>query len=107
MPILKKDQDCNAIVTALDGSQVEISASQLWDQGLARWQGWRCSAGHDMVYIDHDFTVYSGHCHNDCLGNLFDPAFRLLSDYTVCRREVCTPCTGDLYAAKYNPTVDQ
>lgn len=107
MPILKKTSECNAVVTSRDGQTVEISATDLWDLGLAHWAGWKCAAGRDMIFVDHDFTVYSGHCRNDCLGSIFDPEFRLFAGYTTCHRAQCTPCASDLYADKHDPTVDR
>lgn len=106
MTILTKDNECNAVVTAADGTQVEISASRLYDLGLAHWQGWQCGAGQTMLFIDHDFTVYGGQCRNDCLGNLFNSNFAIFHKPTTCRRVECTPCESDLYIHKQKPPFD-
>jgi|688.fasta_scaffold00284_6 hypothetical protein len=107
MIALIKDQNCNAVVTTADGQEVAVNASRLYDLGLARWKDWQCSAGKDMIFVDHDFTVYSGQCRNDCLGNLFDQDFKLFDDFSVCKRDECTPCETDLFTKKQHPGFDQ
>jgi hypothetical protein len=100
-----KDPDCNAVITAADGQETAIRAYRLYDSNLAKWQGWNCAAGKDMIFVDHDFTVYGGQCRNDCLGNLFDKEFKLLTKSTICRRETCTPCEADLLVKKQQNAV--
>jgi hypothetical protein len=95
------DQDCNAVVTTRDGKSTQIKASRLWDNGLAGFQGWHCSAGLNYVFVDHDLEVYGGQCRESPLGNLLDPGFALNRHPIRCTRKVCTPCESDLYAAKW------
>jgi hypothetical protein len=98
--VLTEDIHCNAIVELQDGSEIKISANQLYDNNLHHWKGWHCNAGVTSIYIDVDFSVYSGTCKNDELGNLFDENFSFLNDYTICKKERCTACASDLYAGK-------
>lgn len=100
-----RDTDCNSVIKTQDGQELEIRAHRLYDLGLAHWQGWQCSAGKDMIFVDHDFTVYSGQCRNDCLGNLFDEHFKLFTEPTICKRTECTPCESDLLVKKQQRTI--
>jgi hypothetical protein len=100
-----KDLDCNAVITTADGQEMPIRAYRLFDAGLAKWKGWECHAGKDMIFVDHDFTVFGGQCRNDYLGNLFDANFKLLSDPTICKRQECTPCEADLLVKKQQQAV--
>jgi hypothetical protein len=97
---ITRDENCNAIVTLKDGSTINIFANQLYDKNLHNWKGWKCHAGMDGVFIDNDFTVYSGQCKNDCLGNLLADDFNFLKSATICNRDACTSCTTDLYKTK-------
>ena len=97
---LTEDIHCSAIVELKDGSEVNISANQLYDKDLHHWKGWLCNAGVTSIYIDNDFSVYAGTCKNDNLGNLFDENFKFLTEYTICRKESCTACASDLYTEK-------
>ena len=72
MTILTKDHHCNAIVTLNDGTEIEIFANQLLDKNLHYWKGWYCNAGVDRIVINDDFSVHSGRCLNDYLGNLLN-----------------------------------
>jgi hypothetical protein len=100
MTILVKDEHCNAVVTLLDGTQIEVFANQLLDKNLHQWKGWYCNAGVDRIVINDDFTVHSGRCLNDFMGNLLDEDFKLFDKPTICKQEECSLCHGDLYVAK-------
>jgi hypothetical protein len=100
---LHPDQDCNAIVTTRDGASVAIKSSRLWEQDLAHFENWFCSAGMTYVFIDHDLNVYGGQCRQAPLGNLMHDDFKLNRCPVRCEREVCTPCESDLYTAKWRP----
>jgi hypothetical protein len=98
--ILTQDKNCNVEVELQDGNKINVFANQLFDKELHHWKGWECNAGMDGIYIFDDFTVYSGNCKNDLLGNLFDDNFKLFNKPTICKRETCTSCTSDLYMTK-------
>jgi hypothetical protein len=100
MTTLTKDDHCNSIVTFADGSEIEIFANQLLDKKLHYWEGWLCNAGSDRIVINDDFSVHSGRCLNDYLGNLLDDDFKLFDQPTVCRQTECSLCHGDLYVEK-------
>lgn len=95
------DTDCNASITAQDGSSVDVKSSRLWDLGLAQFQDWHCSAGMTTIFVDHDLEVYGGQCRQVPLGNLHHSDFALNRSPTRCTRTVCTPCESDLYTAKW------
>lgn len=99
--ILKKDQNCNAIVHLQNGDTIEIATDKLYDNNLHHWQGWYCNVGVDSIFIDDDFTVYAGNCRNDVLGNLFDNSFAFFETPNKCKKETCTSCTTDLYSTKF------
>ena len=105
MIVLTPDSHYNSEVMLRDGSTIKISANQLFDKNLHHWQGWLCDAGVNSVMIDWDFTVYSGQCRNDCLGNLMSDDFEFLKSPTICKRQNCTSCASDLYSNKRDPTI--
>lgn len=100
MITLNKDQHCNAIVTLLDGTEIEVFANQLLDKDLHYWENWQCNAGVDRIVINDDFTVHSGRCLNDFMGNLMDDDFKLFESPVICKRVSCSLCHGDLYVEK-------
>jgi len=89
----------NCQITTEDGHQHLVYANWLHNEGLNTWQGYRCDAGHTRFSIDKNFDIWSGECRHDRLGNVLDN-WDLKTD-TVCRRERCTGCTGDLLTKKY------
>lgn len=99
--IIPSDQDCNAIVTTLNGDAVNTKASRIWDGDLARFENWFCSAGMTSIFVDHDLQVYGGQCRQVPLGSLGDHHFVLNRRPTRCGREICTPCESDIYTAKW------
>lgn len=99
--IIPSDPDCNATVTALNGDTVNTKASRIWDNGLAQFRGWYCSAGMTSIFVDHDLEVYGGQCRQVPLGNLTNEDFCLSKRPTRCQRAICTPCESDLYTAKW------
>jgi hypothetical protein len=99
MTTLVTNENCNAIVTTTTGDSVAIFADQLIEAKLNFFYGWSCNAGSERIYIEKDFTVYSGECKNNKLGNLFDENFKILDKPVVCMQSSCT-CTGDIYTTK-------
>jgi hypothetical protein len=99
MTTLVTNENCNAIVTTSTGDSVAIFADQLIDKRLNFFNGWSCNAGSERIYIEKDFTVFSGQCKNNMLGNLFDENFKILNHPVICKQNSCT-CTGDIYTTK-------
>jgi MoaA/NifB/PqqE/SkfB family radical SAM enzyme len=67
---------------------------------LASTYGRPCSAGKDMILVEHDGTVKP--CADCCgpnhkLGNIFDPKFRLNKDYIRCPTNTCGGHYGMLH----------
>jgi hypothetical protein len=95
-----KHENYNCRITDDQGQEHLVYANWMHNEGLDRWLGYRCDAGHTRFYIDKNFDVWSGMCKNDYLGNLFKEWFSK-SD-TVCKRLTCAGCTNDLLTKKYN-----
>jgi len=96
---ITKDINCNAILELANGETIEIFADNLVQKNLNHFKGWQCNAGVERIYIESDFTVYSGQCKNNILGNLFDENFSLIEDYVLCEQNSCD-CAGDIYTTK-------
>ena len=92
-----ENYNCN--ITLDSGDEYKVYANWIHNQGLDRWQGWHCDAGHTRFYIDKNFDIWSGECKNDYLGNATSN-WNLKTD-TICNRVTCTGCTDDLLTHKY------
>lgn len=98
-----KHENYNCKATDETGAQHLVYANWIYNQGMATWHGYQCSAGETRFYIDKNFDIWSGECKNDKLGNV-------LEDWTpkkdtVCKRETCTGCTDDLITFKKDSNV--
>ena len=89
----------NCEIELSDGSTYKVNANWLHNNNLDHWQGWECDAGYHMIEIDKDFNVYSAHCQNEKLGNVFDEWY-IFDKPSTCLRARCTGCTEDLLIAK-------
>ncbi len=89
--------NCN--VTLASGEQYNVYANWLHNNGLDHWKGWRCAAGNTRFYIDGNFEIWSGECHNDLLGNVLE-TWETKAD-SICARDTCGACTDDLITSKH------
>jgi hypothetical protein len=89
----------NCTIKLSTGETYSVGANWIHNQQLDFWKGWECDAGHTRIHIDSDFTVLSGECSNDNLGNLLT-GWQLFSGPSICKRERCTGCTDDLLIFK-------
>ena len=89
----------NCSIKLSNGETYNVSANWIHNQQLDFWEGWECAAGHDRLHIDSDFTVLSGECFNDNLGNLLT-GWKLFDRSTICKKKRCTGCTDDLLIFK-------
>ena len=89
----------NCIATDESGSEYFIDANWIHNNNLDQWKDWKCSAGHDRIFIAADGSVYSGECSNNLLGNM-DTGWKLFETPTICQRDRCTGCTDDLIISK-------
>jgi hypothetical protein len=94
-------ENYNCRITTDTGDEYLIYSTWLHNEQLDQLKGWHCDAGHTRLFIDKNFDVYSGECHNDHLGNALDD-FSLL-DHAVCQQQRCSGCTDDLVVAKHKP----
>ena len=92
----------NCEITLSNGEKYFIAANWMHNNHLDHWQGWNCDAGFRRLYVDKDFDVYSGECHNDYLGNL-KTQWAPLDQPTTCKQQRCTGCTDDLLISKHAP----
>lgn len=86
-----------------NGDEHLMYGNQIFDQGLAQFEGWSCNAGYDYIYVNSDDTVWGGQCQNEYLGNLALNNVHLLESPTTCKRKICTPCPADLSSKKVRP----
>ena len=89
----------NCSIELSNGETFDVNANWIHNQQLDFWNGWECDAGYNRLHIDSDFTVLSGECLNDNLGNLIT-GWKLLDNPSICKRERCTGCTDDLLIFK-------
>ena len=89
----------NCSILLDNGEQFNVNANWLHNENLDNWKNWSCDAGYNRINIDVDFSVTSGECHNDYLGNLLTE-WHLLDNLTTCRKDRCTGCTDDLLIFK-------
>lgn len=94
--LLQESSNNDCTVVLQDGSKIDIDCLDLWRNNLHNFKGWICNAGMDTIIIESDFTVWSGVCRNDNMGNLFDDDFALAKGPTVCVKDHCTTCKSDL-----------
>jgi hypothetical protein len=97
---LIKHYNYNCRATDQDGQEHLVYANWLHNEGLDKWQGYCCDAGHTRFYIDKNFDVWSGECKNNYLGNVIQD-WNIKTD-TVCTQATCTGCTDDLITKKYH-----
>lgn len=102
MPIKHAD-NYNVRVFLNNGDEHLMHGNQIFEQGLAQFEGWYCNAGYDYIYVDYDDTVWAGQCQNEYLGNLVLDDIHLLQSPAACKRTTCTPCPTDLSAKKVRP----
>jgi len=105
MTTLQKNEHCNAVVFLKDGTTIEVSTDQLHSKNLHHWKDWYCNVGVDSIFIDYDYTVYTGNCRNDILGNLYDKNFSLFKNPMKCKQQTCTSCASDLFSTKFKEQV--
>lgn len=89
----------NCAIKLSTGETYNVSANWIHNQQLDFWKGWQCDAGYSRLHIDSDFSVFSGECLNDNLGNLIT-GWKLLDVPSICKKERCTGCTDDLLIFK-------
>lgn len=89
----------NCKITLSNNDTYLVNANWIHNENLDYWSGWECSAGHDRIAVDFDFTVYGGECKNDTLGNI-ETGWDLLAAPTICNRTTCMGCTDDLIISK-------
>lgn len=94
-----KHDNYNCKITTEDGQEHLVYANWIHNEGLDNWKGYRCDAGYTNFYIDKNFDVWSGACHNNFLGNVL-AEWSIKTD-TICERETCIGCTDDLITRKY------
>ena len=56
------DNDYNCSVYDETGQEYRVSGSTLYTNDLVSWEGWKCSAGVNSLYIDPNMTVFSDKC---------------------------------------------
>lgn len=65
---------------------------------LTEPKGKLCSATKDMILIKHDGSVgYCADCPDKCIGNIFDPNFKLNDNFVVCPNKICGGDYGMLH----------
>lgn len=96
------DSNYNVVAVTTDNKEHLLFADRLHNENLDNWQGWHCAAGSKYLVIDPNFDVYGSMCQNDYLGNL-ETDFKLLNEYTICKKVRCVHCTNDLMVHKYDP----
>ena len=92
----------NCIITLTNGESCKVNANWIHNHKLDFWKDWECDAGRNRLHIDSDFSVFSGECLNDNLGNLLTE-WKLFDNLSICKKERCTGCTDDLLIFKKEP----
>ncbi len=92
----------NCSIKLTNGKSYNVNANWIHNQQLDFWKDWECDAGYSRLHIDSDFTVFSGECLNDKLGNLLTE-WQLFEKPSICKKERCTGCTDDLLIFKKEP----
>ena len=87
----------NCQVTLSDGSEYKVFANWMHNEGLDKWEGWKCGVGSTRLFIDHALNVYSGECMNDHLGTAGD---FVTKEDSICKYAQCRGCTDDLITSK-------
>jgi MoaA/NifB/PqqE/SkfB family radical SAM enzyme len=95
----------NCTIVTDKNNQYNVYGNWIHNNQLDDWQGWQCDAGMTRLSIDKNGNVYSGECHNDYLGNVFDGTFEINKQPTICKRSRCTGCTDDLIVRKQKPSI--
>ena len=90
---MDNDLNYNVKVTYDDGTDRLVYATNLHNEQLDYWQGWKCSAGEESIYI-YDSKVYGGECCNSYLG-ILGGEWKVLDSQTTCLLERCSGCTTD------------
>lgn len=99
--ITLEDKYYNVDLQYQDGSSQRTFASKLRFMDMHHFQGWKCHAGVDRIFVLPDSAVYSGECENDFLGRLDNNSFQLLDQPQLCKRKNCTNNPDDLQTIKY------
>lgn len=101
-------QQCNQLVSwnncgvwTKDDYQ-EINTDLLISRDLNQFQGWRCWAGVDSIYIDSTGHVYRGMCQNGGPMGTLSTIDDFAAHDTICERYFCN-CTVDIATRKCLP----
>lgn len=90
----------NCEITTADNEKFLVDANWLHNEKLDYWKGWNCSAGSNRILVEADFSIYSGECYNDHLGNI-TTGWELIDGLAICNKDRCSGCTDDLLTTKF------
>ncbi len=81
-------------------SHIDMSTETIVGERLNFYQGWKCAAGVENIYIDMDGKVFSASCRvGGQYGNIFSD-FKAPSEWIDCSKKACA-CGADLFIRKY------
>jgi len=101
-PLIEIDDKYYNIEITSDNNLPQLTfASKLNYLNLHQFEGWKCHAGLDRIFITPDSSVYSGECENEFMGKLDDNSFKLFDKPHTCKQKTCTNNPDDLQVIKY------
>jgi hypothetical protein len=101
--MFRQTEFVNCVVEFDSGESLSIGSADLSQDGMHAWKDWHCCAGHHMLHINTDLTVFGCNAQNDYLGNLGQD-WNILPSPTVCNRNKCSTCIDDLMISKWRNT---